>query len=131
MSLPTLVQKDEIFSPSCPSAIAMILRDLDSDRRDKTEAELLWYYATSPNPWLPVEGHVHNDLVFCGRAAKAPTTVTWRDFIRRIPPTGPEALDHAMGRPYASCLPQVESFLRNTVMTGLASAWAMATRRPI
>ena len=34
------------------------------------------------------------------------------------------------GRPHASWLRQVESYLKNTGMAGLASAWAMARRRP-
>ena len=34
------------------------------------------------------------------------------------------------GRPQASCLRQVESFLTDRGMAGLASAWAMARRRP-
>ena len=39
-------------------------------------------------------------------------------------------LVHAEGRPHASWLRQVESYLKDTGMTGLASAWAMARRRP-
>ena len=34
------------------------------------------------------------------------------------------------GRPRASCLRQVEAYPRDTVMSGLASAWAMARRKP-
>ena len=34
------------------------------------------------------------------------------------------------GRPHASWLRQVESYLKDTGMAGLASAWAMARRRP-
>ena len=34
------------------------------------------------------------------------------------------------GRPQASWLRQAESYLRDTGMAGLASAWAMARRRP-
>ena len=34
------------------------------------------------------------------------------------------------GRPQASRLRQVVSYLNDTVMVGLASAWAMARRRP-
>ena len=34
------------------------------------------------------------------------------------------------GRPHASCLRQVESYLKDAGMAGLASAWAMARRRP-
>ena len=34
-------------------------------------------------------------------------------------------------RPQASCLRQVEAYLKDMGMTGLASAWAMARRRPI
>ena len=34
------------------------------------------------------------------------------------------------GGPHASWLRQVESYLKDTGMTGLASAWAMARRRP-
>ena len=33
------------------------------------------------------------------------------------------------GRPHASWLRQVESYLKDMGMTGLASAWAMARRR--
>ena len=33
-------------------------------------------------------------------------------------------------RPHASWLRQVESYLKDTGMTGLAPAWAMARRRP-
>ena len=35
------------------------------------------------------------------------------------------------GRPHASWLRKVESYLKDTGTTGLASAWAMARRRPI
>ena len=41
-----------------------------------------------------------------------------------------EWLDHAERRPHASWLRQVESYLKDTDMAGLASAWAMARRRP-
>ena len=34
------------------------------------------------------------------------------------------------GRPQASWLRQVESYLKDAGMAGLASAWAMARRRP-
>ena len=34
------------------------------------------------------------------------------------------------GRPHASWLRQVESYLKDTGMAGLASAWAMARRKP-
>ena len=34
------------------------------------------------------------------------------------------------GRPQASCLRQMESYLKDTGMAGLASAWAMVRRRP-
>ena len=34
------------------------------------------------------------------------------------------------GRPHASWLRQVKSYLKDTGMAGLASAWAMARRRP-
>ena len=34
------------------------------------------------------------------------------------------------GRPHASWLRQVESYLKDAGMTGLASAWAMGRRRP-
>ena len=40
-----------------------------------------------------------------------------------------EWLNHAEGLPQASRLRQVESCLRDIGMTGLASAWAMASRR--
>ena len=35
-----------------------------------------------------------------------------------------------MGRPHASWLRQVESYLKDAGMAGLASTWAMARRRP-
>ena len=35
------------------------------------------------------------------------------------------------GRPHASWLRHVESYLKDTGMTGLASVWATARRRPI
>ena len=56
MALPILVQKDEglCFSLAGPAGLAVFLQDLDSDRRAKTETELLWYYVAAPNPWLPV-----------------------------------------------------------------------------
>ena len=34
------------------------------------------------------------------------------------------------GRPHASWLRKVESYLKNAGMAGLASAWAMARQRP-
>ena len=34
------------------------------------------------------------------------------------------------GRPHSSWLRKVESYLKDTGMAGLASAWAMARRRP-
>ena len=42
----------------------------------------------------------------------------------------PRGWTMARGRPQASCLRQVESHLRDMGMAGLASAWAMARRRP-
>ena len=56
VALPILVQKDEGSSLSLagPPGLAVFLRDLDSDRRAKTETELLWYYVASPNPCLPM-----------------------------------------------------------------------------
>ena len=47
--------------------------------------------------------------------------LSWRD------PTG---WTKPRGRPHASWLRQVESYRRDMGMTGLASAWAMARRRP-
>ena len=44
---------------------------------------------------------------------------------------GSEGLDHAEGRPHASWLRQVESYLKDAGMAGLTSVWAMARRRPI
>ena len=54
MALPILLQKDEgpSLSLAGPPGLAVFLRDLDSDRRAKTETELVWYYVASPNPWL-------------------------------------------------------------------------------
>ena len=56
VALPILVQKDEgpSLSLACPPGLAVFLRDMDFDRRAKTETELLWYYVASPNPWLPM-----------------------------------------------------------------------------
>ena len=42
-----------------------------------------------------------------------------------------ECLDHAEGRPHASWLRKVESYLKDMGMTGLASVWAMVRRNPI
>ena len=52
MALPILVQKDEgpTFLLAGPTGLAVFLRDLDSDRRAKTETELLWDYVVPPNP---------------------------------------------------------------------------------
>ena len=61
----------------------------------------------------------------------------WRDSLWRIPPMSDsflprsEWLDHAEGRPHASWLRKVESYLKDMDMAGLASAWAMARQRPI
>ena len=46
MALPILAQKVEspTFSLGRPAGLAIFLRDLDSDRRAKTEIELFWYY---------------------------------------------------------------------------------------
>ena len=41
----------------------------------------------------------------------------------------PSAWTMPRGRPHASWLRHVESYLKNTGMAGLASAWAMARRR--
>ena len=43
MVLPILVQDDEgpSFSPALPAGLAVFLREMDSDRRAKTETELL------------------------------------------------------------------------------------------
>ena len=41
----------------------------------------------------------------------------------------PRGLHHAKGRPHASWMRQVESYLKDTEMAGLTSAWAMARRR--
>ena len=43
------------FSRAGPPGITVLLRGLDSDRRDKTDTEIL-YYVTSPNLWIQVEG---------------------------------------------------------------------------
>ena len=54
VALPILVQMAEgpNLSLAGPPGLAVFLWYLDSDQRAKTEAELLWYYVTSPNPWL-------------------------------------------------------------------------------
>ena len=56
VALAIIEQKDE--SPSFllagPAGIAVFLWELDSDRRAKTQTELLGYYVASPNPWLSV-----------------------------------------------------------------------------
>ena len=56
VALPIIVQKDEgpSLSLAGPPGFAVFLRDLHSDRRAETEAELFWYYVASPNPWLPM-----------------------------------------------------------------------------
>ena len=58
----------------------------------------------------------------------------WHVSLRRIPPLGylsrSEGLVHAEGASTRFMLHQVESYLRDTGMAGLASAWAMARRRP-
>ena len=56
VALPILVQKDEgpSLSLAGPPGLAVFLWDLYSDRRAKTDTELLWYYVASPNPWLPM-----------------------------------------------------------------------------
>ena len=63
----------------------------------------------------------------------------WRDSLQRIPPigfflfeirvTGPHT--GPSGRPQVSLLRKVESYLKDTGMAGLASAWAMARRSPL
>ena len=45
-----------------PPGLAVLVRDLDSDRRGEVETEHFYYYVTSPNPWLTVAGS-SNDLV--------------------------------------------------------------------
>ena len=54
VALPIFVQKAEgpSLSLAGPPGLAVFLRDMDTDRRAKTEAELLCYYVASPNPWL-------------------------------------------------------------------------------
>ena len=56
MALSKLVEKNEgpSFPIACPPGLVVFLQDLDSERRAKTEIELLWYYVASPNPCLPV-----------------------------------------------------------------------------
>ena len=58
----------------------------------------------------------------------------WRVSLLRIPPIGYflieiRGFDHAERRPHALWLRQVESYLKDTGLAGLASAWAMARRR--
>ena len=48
-------------------------------------------------------------------------TLSWRD---------PRGWTIPWGRPQASCLRQMESYLKDTGMTGLAAVWAMARWRP-
>ena len=56
VALPIPVQRDEgpSLSLAGPPGLVLFLLDLNSDRRAKTETELLWYYVASPNPWLPM-----------------------------------------------------------------------------
>ena len=60
----------------------------------------------------------------------------WRDSLWRITPSGlvfcrdPRCWIIPRGPPEASWLRQVESYLRDTDMAGLVSAWVMARRRP-
>ena len=52
--------------------------------------------------------------------------------IRLIPYScrDPKGWTMPRGRPHASWLRQVESYLKDSGMTGLASAWAIVRRRP-
>ena len=54
--------------------------------------------------------------------------------VARLPPEDPVhrilSCRNPKGRPQASCLRQVEAYLKDMGMTGLASAWVMARRRP-
>ena len=57
VALPVLARKDEGQSVTLASSpgLVVLLLDLDSlDRRAKSETELLWYFVTPPNPWLPM-----------------------------------------------------------------------------
>ena len=66
-------------------------------------------------------------LRLCGLVARLPAEdpthriLFWRD---------PSGWTMSRGRPQASWLRQVESYLKDAGMTGLASVWAMAIRRP-
>ena len=50
---------------------------------------------------------------------------------RILPCRDPRGWTMPRGRQQAPCMRQVESYLKNTGMTGLASASVMARRRPI
>ena len=63
---------------------------------------------------------------FYGRVARLPA----QDPAHRILFSRSDCLHHAAGS-HASWLRQVEAYLRNIDITVLASAWAMARRRPI
>ena len=60
----------------------------------------------------------------------------WYDSLQMIPPIGFLLVEIRgagpcrRGREQASCLRQVESYLKYAGMAGLASAWVMARRRP-
>ena len=62
-------------------------------------------------------------------------TGMWHGSLQRIPIIGSclvgiRGLHLAGGRPRASWLRHVESYLKDTCMAALASAWAMTRRRP-
>ena len=54
VAMAILVQKDEglCLSFAVPLHLTVLLWDQHSDRRAKTEAELLWYYVATMPPYL-------------------------------------------------------------------------------
>ena len=72
VALPKPVEQDKSLSVPCwfPDFV-VLLGYLDADWRAETETEILWHYVTSPNPWVPLQDHLSNDLVL-GEAKHGP-----------------------------------------------------------
>ena len=59
-----------------------------------------------------------------------PSTIPIITILIITSPSDPRGWSMPRGRPHASWLRQVESYLKDAGMAGLASVWAMARRRP-
>ena len=140
MALP---QKDEGVRFSCagPPRLTVKLRDLETVYRHETMTELLRHYVTSPNPRIPVVELcpktwetglrqvtcivLERHLRLCGHVTGLYKCSCPSDPVL----SGSGVWTMQMGRPRASCLRRMASYLDDMSMTDPAAPWAMARQR--